>query len=87
MWINVNSPQQKFRACRVREHMVFGMWREVDDAEYRQIQADAFQEVCQPVVDYLNKKHHPHTSIVITQTSAKVVENVLVYLLDDWVFV
>lgn len=32
-----------------------------------------FKEICQPVVDYLNKNGCPHSTIIITQTSAELV--------------
>lgn len=33
-----------------------------------------FKDVCQPVVDFLNKYGCPHTTVIITQTSAELLE-------------
>lgn len=33
-----------------------------------------FHEAVKPLLDYLNKNHHPHTSVIVTNNSAELVE-------------
>lgn len=35
---------------------------------------DVFLELCKPIMKYLCENHHPHTTIVITQTNAELLE-------------
>lgn len=37
---------------------------------------DAFTKAALPLIKYLNKNHHPHCTIIVTQTNAELLEGV-----------
>ena len=43
------------------------------------VQQDEFLELTQPLLAYLDTLGHPHVSIIITPTSAELVEHLLGY--------
>ena len=38
---------------------------------------DELEELVRPIAEYLRENYHPHASIIITETSAKVVEDLM----------
>lgn len=36
-----------------------------------------FEELCRPLMEFLAKNHHPHTSIILTSTRGEIVEGVM----------
>jgi hypothetical protein len=71
-----------------------GCWfseREIDFEKYNNIDArksinNNFENVVRPVLKYLCDNHHPHTTIVITPTTAELLEAVKsIGIVDDYV--
>ena len=38
---------------------------------------DDFKEACLPLVDYLNKNHHPHMKVIVDQLGGELLEGQL----------
>lgn len=43
-----------------------------------------FEELVRPLIKYLAENHNPHTSIIITNTSAEIVEGKLCFHTEDY---
>ena len=44
-----------------------------------------FEELVRPLIQFINDKHHPHTAIVITSTTAEILEGVEAISTNDYV--
>ncbi len=47
--------------------------------------AEEFRKVSEPVIEFLNKRCHPHASIIITTDSAELVESKRVISTDKFI--
>lgn len=43
-----------------------------------------FGHLARPLIAWLNEKHHPHTTIIITPTSAEVMEGIMAFPTNDY---
>jgi hypothetical protein len=44
----------------------------------------SLETVARPLIQWLNENMHPHTTVIVTQTSAEVVEGCLYFLTEDY---
>lgn len=44
-----------------------------------------FEELAHPLVQFINDNYHPHTTIIITSTTAEVLEGVEATTITDYV--
>ncbi len=44
-----------------------------------------FETVARPLIKWLNDNHHPMTTIIITPTSAEVLEGVMAFPTNDYI--
>lgn len=61
--------------CEVKGKVTFNQLNNMDNKAIKNKPSDEFVEKAKPLIKYLNDNHHPHTSIVITPTSVKLLED------------
>lgn len=48
-------------------------------------QREEFEKLARPLIKWLNDNSHPHTTIIITPTSAEVLEGVCAFPTNDYI--
>lgn len=43
-----------------------------------------FEEAAKPLLKYLSENHHPHTKVIVTSSSAELVESEMVFNTDEF---
>lgn len=61
--------------CEVKGKVSFNQLKNMDNKVIKNKLSDEFIEKAKPLIKYLNDNHHPHTSIVITPTSVRLLED------------
>lgn len=49
-----------------------------------QLNREEFENICKPVMEWLNNNCHPHTIIAITQTDAELLEGVCFFKTTEY---
>ena len=50
-----------------------------------QINANSFEALTRPIIKWMNANTHPHVTVVITPTSAELLEGMAAFTTDDYV--
>jgi hypothetical protein len=45
---------------------------------------EQFEEAAKPLLKYLSENHHPHTTVIVTSSSAELVESEMVFNTDEF---
>ena len=57
----------------------------METIEQRKQKVNEFGELVKPVLKYLAENHHPHTTIIITATSAEIVEGLFAFNTEEFI--
>lgn len=71
--------------CNLKGKVAFNQLDSMDDKAIKNKQSDEFREKVKPLIKYLNDNHHPHTSIIITPTSAQLLEGLQVECTNEFI--
>ena len=51
----------------------------------KEVSTTQFEELVRPLIQFINDKYHPHTTIVVTSTTAEILEGIEVISTNDYI--